>query len=85
MVSLESEFESAKSEHKLNILKFMIADYYLSAGVSIEEALLLADKHIKNLLLNNDIEQFNKLYDKAYNTLAPLLPQLDERRLYVRM
>ncbi len=95
MVTLESEFESAKAQHKHYILKFMIMNYFyglLHSGelkipnYTTEEKYiaLLAEKHIKDLVVQGDnLEHFNKLYEKAYDALAPKLQELDERRLYV--
>ena len=95
MVTLESEFERAKAQHKHYILKFMIMDYFYgllhSGELEIPEHFtedkyiaLLAEKHIKDLVLQGDnLKRFNRLYEKAYNELAPKLHELDERRLYV--
>lgn len=95
MISIESEFERAKAQHKHSILKFMIMNYFFSLLNSGELAIpndttednyimLLAEKNIKDLILQDDnLEKFNRLYEKAYKELAPRLQELDERRLYV--
>lgn len=95
MVTLESEFERAKAQHKHYIVKFMAMNYFYGLLHSGELEIpkhftvykyiaLLAEKHIKDLVVQGDnLEHFNKLYEKAYDALAPRLQELDERRLYV--
>ena len=95
MATLESEFERAKAEHKHNVLKVLIIDYlytlYKSGKLTIpvfadadKYISILAERNIKDIvMLNDNMQRFNELYDMAYKVLSPLLDKLN-RRLYVK-
>jgi ArsR family metal-binding transcriptional regulator len=95
MITLEGEFERAKAEHKHNVLKVLIIDYlytlYKSGKLTIPEFAdadkyisILAERNIKDIvMLGDNMQRFNELYDMAYKVLSPLLDKLN-RRLYVK-
>lgn len=84
MTSLEREFEEFKALHKFAILKAKITQYYrdledgqvlvpdfLRTGQRPED---LAERDIKALVLKKDnLAEFNRLYEIAYQDLAEVL------------
>ena len=84
MTSLEREFEEFKALHKFAILKAKITQYYrdLEDGQVLVPDFLrigqmpedLAERDIKALVLKNDnLAEFNRLYEIAYQDLAEVL------------
>lgn len=84
MGQLEREFEEYKALHKFAILKCKMLKYYqdLEEGQvlipdfmrSDETPAALADKALRALILRDDkLEKFNRLYELAYQELAPIL------------
>ena len=84
MGKLEAEFEEYKALHKFAILKCKIMQYYkdLEEGQVLvpdfqrthETPEALADKDLRCLVLRKDnLQEFNRLYEKAYKELAEVL------------
>lgn len=83
-MSLEQEFEQYKAIHKFAILKARLIQYYkdLEDGtVQIPDFMRvgqrpedLADRDIRNLISrSNNLNEFNILYEQAYQDLAEVL------------
>ena len=85
MITLEQEFENRKAQHKFNILKIMLMDYYVTKEQTepdIPEFMkdeydkkrieLLAVGAIKDLACQCDSVKFNSLYERAWQKLAPV-------------
>lgn len=84
MPTLEQEFEEYKALHKYAILKAKITQYYRdleSEQINIPDFQRigqrpedLADRDLKALILRNDnLQEFNRLYELAYNDLSEVL------------
>lgn len=83
MFELEQEFEEYKAAHKYSILKAKIMNYYADlqdTGINIPDFLRedtpekLADRDLQELLSTcSGIEKFNKLYEMAWQEIAPCL------------
>ena len=84
--TIEKEFEFFKARHKYNILKLKMTKYYelvesqaidipdfLQDAMKLSKAELLADRDVRNLLLDQDYSKFNTLYEKAWGEIAPRL------------
>lgn len=84
MGKLEAEFEEYKALHKFAILKCKIMQYYkdIEEGQVLvpdfqrqhETPEALADRDLRCLVLRKDnLQEFNRLYEKAYKELAEVL------------
>lgn len=81
---LEQEFRQYAHSHKVVMLKAKILDYYqtleqgqvnLPSFMRDDTPEIKTEKEIHRLLnLGDNLEQFNKLYELAYQELAPMLP-----------
>lgn len=82
--SIEEEFSFFAARHKLNILKLKMTKYYelverkeidipdfLQDRMKESKAELLAERDVRNLLLEQDFTKFESLYNKAWAELAP--------------
>lgn len=84
--SLEDELNFFIAKHKLKILKLKMTKYYelvennqidipdfLQDRMKESKAELLADRDVRNLLLEQDFTKFNNLYERAWVEFAPQL------------
>lgn len=78
-MDLEQEFEQYKALHKYAVLKATIIRYFMDLEdnqINLPDWLRetpeqKADKEIKRLIMKNDnLQEFNELYEKAYNKIA---------------
>lgn len=84
MGQLEQEFEEFKALHKFAVLKGKLMKYYQDLEVNQvlvpdfmrlhETPEALADKALKCLILRKDnLQEFNRLYEQAYQEIAEVL------------
>ena len=84
MGQLEQEFEEYKALHKFAILKSKIMQYYRDLEVNQvlvpdfqrqhETPEALADRDLRCLVLRKDnLQEFNRLYEIAYQEMAEVL------------
>lgn len=84
MVTLEREFEEYKALHKYAVLKAKVMDYYntleqsqvnLPNFMRDDNAEKLADRELRRLvLLDDNLATFNRLYERAWEEIAEVMP-----------